>query len=187
MTSIFDDRDSLVKIWIEERRVRDFHAGLMWENVKYFSTLLSILITADILILRMLLEVNANSNLVLILSLILPAFIIVTSILGEQELKRRWKRVLEAITHCAKIESLLGLDEDISSKLKVFQNDTYLFQRWAKSRKKYPSSQCFIEGEVKGYNMFTHMRKIYFITIIVGIFLIAIHFLLFFTFQTGVN
>jgi|ERR671910_430012 hypothetical protein len=34
VNSIFDDRENLIKIWIEERRSRDFSANLMWENVK---------------------------------------------------------------------------------------------------------------------------------------------------------
>jgi hypothetical protein len=188
MTSIFDDRESLIKIWIDERRSRDFQASLMWENVKYFTTLLSALITADVFILRMLLDLKINSTIfantnypviILFSSLILPSFIIVASILGERELKRRWRRILEAIANCAKIEYLLGLNENISHILKVFPNDSYLFQRWTESRKKYSSSSSFVEGELKGYNMYTHMRKIYFITIFVGVFLIVIHTLLF--------
>ena len=174
MTSVFDNNDHLLKIWVEERRRADFHASLMWENVKYFSTLLSILVTADVFIVKLWFEPKADPGIVFISSLILPVFIVATSILGEKELGRRWKRVLECLAISAKLEGLLGLCSDISDRLTEFKEDRFLYPRWIESRRKYQSSASFIKGEMKGYNMFTHMRKVYFITTVIGLFLIAL-------------
>jgi len=180
---IFEDRDSLIKIWSVERRSRDFMASLMWENVKTFSTLISALITADIFFLRFLLEDMGSSfqqHLVSVkfLSLILPTLIMAMSILGERELRREYVRLLESIVHLAKIENLLGLEQklpDIDGR--VFPGDKYLFQRWVTDRMKFKTSEDFIKSRLKGYNMYTCMRIIYIITFLVGLFLTSPFFL----------
>jgi len=180
MTAAIEDKDLLIKILLDERRSRDFQAALMWENVKFFSTLISALITADILLLRLFLDLKMRSSIpLLLLYLMLPGFIMSMSYMGERDLKRRWKRILEAIANCSKIESLLGVDTEISGKLRVFQKDRYLFpERWFKSRSKYSTTEDFIEGELKPENMYTQMRKIYFITSLVGLLLVVLHVVL---------
>ena len=178
-TSIFHDKETLIKIWLDERRSRDFQATLMWENIKYYTTLISVLITADIFILKILLGVKMLA--LSILSLILPTFIIFISRLAEANLERRWRRFLECVVHLAKLESLLGLHEEIPKELKkVFEDDTYLFQSWVESHKKYSNSNEFIEGELIGDNMFTHLRMIYWMTCMLGVILIIFHIIIFF-------
>lgn len=44
---IFQDKVKLLDIWKDERRSRDISTGLMWENLKFFSLLISGLITAN--------------------------------------------------------------------------------------------------------------------------------------------
>ena len=105
---------------------------------------------------------------------ILPVVILALSIAGKRDLNRRFHRVLEAIAHLSKLENLLGLDEDISQRLNIFQKDQFLFQRWIQNRIKYASEEEFINGEIKHDNMYTRMRWIYVITFIVGIALIVV-------------
>jgi hypothetical protein len=49
---IFTDKEKMLKVWIDERRSRDFSAGLMWENLKFFATLISAVITVDTFFLK---------------------------------------------------------------------------------------------------------------------------------------
>jgi hypothetical protein len=49
---IFGDRESILKVWIDERRSRDVNASLMWENLKYFTVLISGIITIDTFFLK---------------------------------------------------------------------------------------------------------------------------------------
>jgi hypothetical protein len=187
INSIFDDRENLIKIWIEERRSRDFSANLMWENVKNLTILIAALITADIALMDFISPTNEQ----LLLLPFLPAIIVLLSRYARKDLENRWRRVLESISHLIKLEDLLGLYTQMPSTT-LFKNDKFIFERWRRNALPYASSQAFIEGEVKGTkisnssisnssedkkseNLFTFMRTIYRVTMITGFVLGAIH------------
>ncbi len=104
----------MLKVWIEERRSRDVSVDLMWENLKFFSVLISGIITANASFLKLTFD-----NLTLgyaVYSLVLPFLIISLSFCGKSDLKRRWKRTLELIAYLNKLEDLLGLNETVTKK-----------------------------------------------------------------------
>jgi hypothetical protein len=185
--SIFNDRENLIRIWIEERRSRDASANLMWENVRNLTILIAGLITADIALMDF---IESNDRYLLLLPF-LPVIIVVLSWYAQKDLEDRWRRVLEAISHLIKLEDLLGLHAQIPDAT-FFKDDKYLFERWRKSALRYSSSKAFVEGELKGTkeyggniskqskekksgNLFTFMPKIYIVTMIVGSVLGGIH------------
>lgn len=181
---IFDDRKSLLEIWKTWISFRMHSGELMWKSVQYFFVLISALISANIIGLGTILELNdlRTQFYLLLLLFAFPMLIIALSVVGEEILRRRFSRLLEAIAHTAKIEGLLGLSVDISErlqKLNVLPKDKHLFERYMKSRAKYNSEEEFIKGElrggIEGRNMYTDMRKAYWLFIIVGITLIFVN------------
>ncbi len=145
----------------------------MWENIKFFSTLISALVTADIVLFNLLLNAKALTGSPVLALFFLPALVVLLSIFGRRDLKRRWSRILEAIANTAKMESLLGLYEPLPQQ-DVFPKDKYLYpERWFQSRRKYESTEKFVEGEMKMPNMYTHMGVIYYFMAAIG-FLLAI-------------
>jgi hypothetical protein len=174
--SFFEDRDGLLRVWLDERRSRDFSASLMWENIKFFCSFISALITADTFFISFVEEFKLQApSQQLILIPILPSIVIAMSILGQRELKRRWSRTLEAIAHLLKLESLLGLNDPLSGKISIFTNDEYLFDRYAKGKNEIKSEDDFRKEQDKRRNMDNDLKWIYIITCIIGITLALIH------------
>jgi len=184
---IFDDRESLLEIWKTWINFRMHSGNLMWKSIQYFFILISALISANLLGLGMILELNDLQTQfhLLFLFLVFQMLVIALSVVGETILRRRFSRLLEAIAHTAKIEGLLGLSVDISEhlqKLNVLSKDKHLFERYMKSRATYDSEEEFIKGElrggIEGRNMYTDMRKAYWLFIIVGTILIFVNIFL---------
>jgi hypothetical protein len=188
VNSIFDDRENLIKIWIEERRSRDFSANLMWENVRNLTILIAALITADVALMDFISPTNEQQ---LLLLPFLPAIIVLLSRYARKDLENRWRCVLESISHLIKLEDLLGLHTQMPSTT-LFKDDKFIFERWRRNALSYASSQAFIEGEVKGAkistsnssnssedkkseNLFTFIQTIYRVTMITAFVLGAIH------------
>ena len=184
---IFEDRKALLEIWKTRIEAINFYADLMWKSIQYFFLLISALISANLIGLGTILGLGDLRTQIYLLpaSLIFSILVVVLSFIGETILRRRFSRMLELIVHAGKIEGLLGLNVDISKRLQelnVFPKDRHLFERFVKSRAKYGSEEKFIEGElgggVEGRNMYTDMRKVYWLFILVGGFLILLNFFL---------
>lgn len=170
----------MLKIWIDERRSRDISAGLMWENLKFFSLLISGLITANTFFLGFIFtnsssrdpSINLGYSLI---TFVLPSLIIYLSLCGFLDLRRRWERTLEAIAHLTKLEDLLGLRASIPLDNDVFSEDTHLFERYFIETEGFVSEDGFIENKrTRRPNMYTEMRRVYWGLIIIGAFLLAI-------------
>ncbi len=58
----------------------------------------------------------------------MPIIIVIISLAGMSELKRRWRLVLEGNSHLYKLEEFLGLDHKIYGRSTYFREDKYLFQ-----------------------------------------------------------
>jgi hypothetical protein len=173
---IFGDRESMLKVWIDERRSRDFNASLMWENLKFFSGLISAIITVDTFFLKFTLDGSMGSKYtseLTFFSIVLPILVLVLSLCGRNDLRRRWKRTLEAIAHLSKLENLLGLDKSVKEKVHVLAKDNYLFQRFSKSTKNIDSEKDYIYREMNEDNMYTSMKNVYNVLITIGVSLLA--------------
>jgi len=176
--SVFQNKELLLRLLFEESRSRDHQANMMWENLKYFTTLTSALVTASLVLLKLLFDLKSGSNSplppwLLSSSLVIPLFSLITSVLGYFDLKRRWSRIMDSIVHLAKLESLLGLHEKMPAR--VWQDDSYLFHRCRDRIIAYDSRTDFIRGETEGSNMFTHMRRMHVILAFVAIVLIPLN------------
>lgn len=177
---IFEDRKALLDIWKTLIERMEHGADLIWRGAQYFFVLISAIISVNLIGLGTVLGLEdvLIQYLLLVLSLVFPILIIALTCVGWLTLKRRFRRMLEIVTHIGKVESLLGLSADISDylqELSVFSQDTYLFERYVKSRAKHNSEKDFIEGElgggIEGGNMYTDLKKVYWVFIFVGVFL----------------
>lgn len=177
LDSPFEDKELLTKLLLDEKRSRDFQAGLMWENLRYFSTLIAALLTADLYLANFLMGARLATWPTVSILFPLPATVFALSVFGERDLGRRWSRILEAIANSVKLEHLLGLNDPVP-RLGVFPDDKHLYsERWHKSRANYKGSEDFVKGEMKRPNMYTHMRIVYYFTALVGLGLLVLPFL----------
>jgi hypothetical protein len=166
---IFEDRESLLKIWSEERKSRDFNASLMWENFKLYAVLIPAIITIDALFLRLIFDVpQEHISKLLWFSLVFPSLILGLSVCGNIDLFRRWKRTSEAIAHLNELEKLLGLDRNLPKDKRVFKDDPGLFPRWHASVKNIHTENQFINRNILKFNMFTSMTPVYVFFLFVG-------------------
>jgi hypothetical protein len=170
---IFDDRESILEVWKDERRSRDKSADLMWENLKLFSLLIPAVITVDTFFLGFMFD-NPSHDFIYglaLLSSVLPGLVIALSWCGSRDLKRRWERTLESIAYINKLEGLLGLREEIPKDKRVFENDRHLFERHFQETKDIKTESEFKAKKMYTNNMYTAMNKVYSIFIIIGLFL----------------
>jgi hypothetical protein len=140
-----------MRIWESERRARDLNSKLMWENLKYFGTLISALITASVTLMGFFFTKNPNI-LIPILIYGLQIFIILLAEYANNDLTERRKRFFLIVSHLLKIEVLLGLysDDDpqvqkLRQKLKrtSLEDDDYLFVQYKKNLKKREGSEKY--------------------------------------------
>jgi len=157
---------------------------MIWNGVHYFFLLLAALISAYLIALGMLLELeNALTQFYASFGLyVFPTLVVTISFIGMRAARRRFKRILEYIAQICKIESLLGLNEDISQVLRridAFPGDKYLFQRFVEGRRKYQTENDFVMGELdkplQGRNTYKDIRDAYWILIAIGFFLFLLN------------
>lgn len=160
---------------------------MIWKSIQYFFLLISALISAHLIALGTILDLDdlQIQFCLLVVSLIFPVLVAGFSLVGTEVVRRRFSRILEFVAHISKVESLLGLDEDISERLRqlnVFAKDMYLFQRFVNGKAKYETEKEFINGElndpIEGRNLYTDMRKVFWGFTGLGVFLILVNMLL---------
>lgn len=175
-----------------QREIHEF-VKLMWENVKFFTTLLTMVLTVDISLTQFFIQKSISELRLMFfsISMFLPFLIMLISYIGFLELKRRWMRLSEALTIWGKVGVLLGLHNDISDELKkagIFPEDRYIFQRFTEQFKRYKSSEEFIKSSVKrmqgkdlikSRNFYLMISKVYIVFFIIGIILILVKIILF--------
>ena len=164
-SNLFDDPDRLFRIWEIERRTRDLNVKLMWENMKYFGSLISGLITASIALVGFIFDID-NNGVFLILIIILQIFIIYLAHYAKKDLQERQKRFFLVVSHLLKLEVLLGFYEDISQKLKDtrFDEDKYLFGEYQKNLVKEKATETDKKKdftEDKRSSAYSIMGKVY--------------------------
>lgn len=167
---VFQDPQILIEVWKKRHDSLDSQGRMIWNSVYYLFLLLVALISAYLVALGMILDLqDALTQFYASFGLyLLPMLIILISFEGIGVARRRFKRILEYIAQVCKIESLLGLNEDISQVLRrmdTFPEDKYLFQRFVDTRRKYKTENDFVLGELdrplQGRNTFTDIRNVY--------------------------
>jgi len=173
---IFEDRQNLIKIWENERRTRDLNATLIWENMKYFSGLFGGLLVAHTAFVTL---ISTNNNDVLTLQfrfsvLAFPIAIICMALCAEIDLRRRWSKFLLVVTQLLKLEELLGLQQDLSSRLNAWHTGKFLFDEYTKNYRKYKNSDEFKRPKIKTWSTYSLLSIIYFIMMSLGGYLLLV-------------
>ena len=141
----------------------------MWNNLKLFSVLIPALISVNAFFLQA--NFGESFSGYSVISLVFPVMIISFSWCGNRDLKRRWRRTLEAIAHLSRLEDLIGMHESIDNKGKIFKKDSRLFPRFYDGVKSFDKQKDFIEANIYKDNMYTAMSKVYWIFGIIGVIL----------------
>ena len=169
----------------------DTFVRLLWEKIKFFATLLSALITIDVYYTNILLSTQIDKPYIAILlaviSFAVPIAIISVAIIGHDELKCRWARLIETLTFRAKVETILGLHRDFSDKFVetgIFPGDKYIYQRFTEAYKSFSTSEGFIRCEVsprkrgghilREKNFYAMMSRIYLVFKAIGVLLLIV-------------
>lgn len=182
--SVFDDPLYLIEIWKKLYEVQRHQIEFILSNAKFVFTLISALLATCFAIFSVKAEILIPPWHFLFIS-IASFLALVLSVFGIFSAKRDYERFLEIVAYKAKIESLLGLQQKI--KLDILPNDEYLFHRYVKSLEKYPSTEKFVEGEIKRKdNLFNSIKILYYIfsaisstLLLSGIFLVTQNILIF--------
>jgi len=173
----------------------DTFVRLLWENIKFFAMLLSALITIDVYYTNILLSTQIDKPYIAILlaaiSFAVPIVIISVAIIGHDELKCRWARLIETLTFRAKVETILGLHRDFSDKFVetgIFPGDKYIYQRFTEAYKSFSTSEDFIRYEVsprkrgghilREKNFYMMMSRIYLVFKAIGVLLLIVKIVL---------
>lgn len=148
---IFKDKETLLRIWENERNTRDLAVKLMWENLKFFSIFIGTLLAAYIgffdFIARTLISPDSIYAAILngIILFPIPVTIFVLALYAYNDLEQRRERFYLVVTHLLKLEDLLGLHEKIDDKLGYLKKDQYLFAQYQKKLVEYKKN--FDEGK----------------------------------------
>lgn len=163
------DSDRLFRIWESERRTRDLNVKLMWENMKYFGSLISALITASVTLIGI--NFDRHTHILFpILIIILQVFTIFLAQYAKNDLEERRKRFFLVVSHLLKLEILLGFYDPIDQKLKDtrFEDDQHLFAQYEKNLcrlevKGKQDTDKFIEDKMreKKNNSYSIMSNVY--------------------------
>ena len=136
----------LYKIYCEDQRA---YLGFHYRYKYYYTLLLSALLAVFV---GGILEFHESPYTPVLFAI--PILMIAVSTLGRLSIDRYYKRFLESITICAKIENVLGLDRSIRTKKSEFteilwsKDKQLLPYRWMRDRTecgKYESSEDFID------------------------------------------
>jgi hypothetical protein len=178
---IFKDKELLIKIWENERYSRNFAVKLMWENMKYFGTIIAALLGLySTLLGHFFTATNTNGWFNLLFLVPIPVIVIILSLFARNDLIQRRRRFHLVVTHLLKIEDLLGLHDDLSGRLKHFMDDKSLFTHYNKDLLKAKSTDEYIETEMrKKENTFNSMQQIYILMIIIAATLLTFGLILF--------
>ena len=172
--------ESMLKVWVDERRSRDVNASLMWENLKLFAVLIPAIITIDTFFLQAIFdnELPENTSGFRFLIFLFPSLVITLSLIGESNLKRRWERTLESIGYLNKLEDLLGLRGNLPENRTVFLKDKHLFERYFREIEEegvaIDTEDDFIEQKRLKNNMYRPMRRVYAVFIVIGVVLMSV-------------
>lgn len=171
---ILDNKDRLMQIWERESRTRDLNVKLMWENLKYFGSLISALITASVTLIGFNIQFG-NEYFFLLLIIILQLFIILLAQYAKNDLQERRRRFFLVVSHLLKLEVLLGFYDDsfqtiVSERLKGtrFRDDKHLFAQYFENLRKpdgigKQDTNTFIDDKMseKKDNSYSIMSNIY--------------------------
>ena len=140
----------------------------VWETAKFFTTILSALMTATITLTAL------KVPTVRFAVVFLPVLMFIVTVIGLLNLRREYRRFLEAVVWLKKIEKYLGLHNEVDKDKRYFKEEKHLLpERYVKSS--FESSKDFIND---GMSLCRHKDTIHFWFTCLFLFYILISFFL---------
>ena len=150
-----------------------FVVDKMWTNVRFFTTITSALLTISIALYgsaKLQALINLGTHLKSAVFAIIPVLVVIISFIGIKNLRREYIRFLEWVVVVNKLEELLGLNEEVRTK--IYPEDKYLLPKHF-IEKHYDSSEKFISESLNRKGTLFYYFKLLHIAYIVISFLIV--------------
>jgi len=161
-------KEALVESYRHAEARRTDLVDRVWETAKFFTTIFSALLTATITLTTLRLPA------VKFAVVFLPVLMLGAIIIGLLNLRREYKRFLEAIVWLKKIEKYLGLYDEVNEDKRYFKEEKHLFpERFIE-----PNFKCSKQFINDGMSLRKHKDTIHFHFTCLFLFYILISFLL---------
>lgn len=186
----FADERLLMALLMDERRTLDLDASLMWENLKFFVPIVTLLITADLTLTEFFLVYGRGMIILPMVTSLVGVLVIALSFFGFSDLKERFRRMLMITTHVQKLELRLGIRAKMEPGFfEPYPDDVFLFQFHGDRLGKFRTSQAFLDDALRPLspdgklrrNMLWRMAPAYAILVAFGLVLVILNVVLAFT------
>ena len=171
--SILKNPELLLSYHINTESNLKFVVDKIWTNVRFFTTITSVLLTISITLYgsnKLQALINLNTHLETAVFAIIPVLVVIISFIGIKNLRREYIRFLEWVVVVNKLEELLGLNEEVRTK--IYPEDKYLLPKHF-IEKHYVSSERFISESLNRKGTLFYYFKLLHIAYIVISFLIV--------------
>ena len=150
-----------------------FVVDKMWTNVRFFTTITSALLTISIALYgsaKLQALLNLGPHVKSTAFAIIPLIVVVISFIGIKNLRREYIRFLEWVVVINKLEELLGLNNQIRTK--IYPKDKYLLPKHF-IEKEYESSEEFISKSLnrKG-TLFYYFKLLHIAYIVISLLIV---------------
>lgn len=150
------EKEDLVKLYKEINiDIRDF-SDREWETVKFFTTIFTALLAAYITITAYLIS-SALIERIWMISIIIPPFMIIISVMGWRNFKRECARLFERIATKAKIEEKIGFHHVRDKNRIILKCDEYYLPKsFVKGFDKFDKTKEFVDDMLKRSSVDRH-------------------------------
>jgi len=172
-------RNELLSLLSTFDEMRRSYEGRLWDTLKYFTTLITALLSVSGGMVALALTQGKPIGIVKIASVI-PILGIVLAILGYVNLQREYRRTMEIQAIIKKLEYALGLHDksflgNLPSQSRTFMKDETLFpDRWLKDDTSTKSSDDWIESKMSVWHNLKRKGKATFFAVFSILFWILI-------------
>jgi len=173
--SIFGKPELLLSFHSNTESNAKFVVDKMWTNIRFFTTITSALLTITIALYgsdKIENIVNLSVHVKSVIFEIIPLLVVVISFIGIKNLRREYLRFLEWVVVIKKLEELLGLTEEIQTK--IYPGDKYLLPKKF-IEKQYESSDEFISESLnrKG-TLFYYFKLLHIAYIVISLIIVFV-------------
>ena len=177
---ILEDKEYATQLYIRSVENTQFLIQRVWDSAKFFTTLTSALITANIALYSLLGghgEVGSitecdNQMLSSCFLCAIPIIVVAVSIIGIANLRREYSNFLDCMIIVDKLQSHFGLYQKFENK--KYLNDKYLFPQRI-SAKTYTCSEDFKKFNSKRKNtLYFYFKCLHIVYILIAILMIAV-------------
>lgn len=177
--SILENEEKLLFLYREASDKEKFAISNVWNNVKFFTTISSALLTASIAVFKVIRNppaLGGSDVQSLFLLVVLPIMVVLISLIGIKNLEREYSRFLECIAVIEKLREKLGLYEEVA--FRKFPRDRYFIPERFFETPFYSSEEFIRHGLTQKGTLFFYFKVLHFTYVLLSFIIILTVFLL---------